>query len=212
MSNNKKANLGNGFLFMYDWLPALEILSGEEVKTLLLALIERQRNGTPFPNFESQMVQVFANMIEPTIERRLNGSKGGYKANSAENIDTGVDTTIVSDIVTTAPSKAKQSKAKAKQIRERTPPTPYKKSFGEYNHVKLTEEQYEKLINEYGESTIALYIQKVDEYVEQKGKKYNNHYLTIKNWIRKDNETNERDGNIQSSVAADEKSKYAVTF
>ena len=63
MSNNKKANLGNGFLFMYDWLPALEILSGEEVKTLLLALIERQRNGTPFPNFESQMVQVFANMI-----------------------------------------------------------------------------------------------------------------------------------------------------
>ena len=217
MSNGKNANLSNGFLFMYDWLPALNVLSGDEVKILLLALIDRQRNGTPFPKFESELVQVFANMIEPTIERRINGSKGGYKANSDTNVDTTIDTTVVSDIVTNAPSKAKQSKAKAKQIKADigNAPTPPKKSFGEFSHVLLTDEQHENLINEYGESKTALYILKLDEYIEQTGKKYNSHYITIKTWIRKDDENNgrnERNGSVQPSVETGEKSKYAVTF
>lgn len=94
-------------------------------------------------------------------------------------------------------------------------PTPPKKSFGEFSHVLLTDEQHEKLINEYGESKTALYILKLDEYIEQTGKKYNSHYITIKTWIRKDDENNgrnERNGAVQPSVETGEKSKYAVTF
>ena len=216
MNDSKKANLSNGFLFMYDWLPALNILSGDEVKTLFLALIDRQRNGTPFPEFESELVQVFANMIEPTIERRINGSKGGYKANSDNKPNTNIDTTVVSNIVTDIPSKAKQSKAKAKQNISKAEITeqaaPAYDSFGEFSHVSLTDEQHNKLITEYGEIKTALYIRKLDEYIEQTDKVYKNHYLTIKTWIRKDNENNERNENIQSGVENGEKSKYAVTF
>lgn len=58
--------------------------------------------------------------------------------------------------------------------------------FGEYNHVKLTEEQYNKLVAEYGESQTALYIQKVDEYCQQHGKPYKDYNLTIRKWIAKD--------------------------
>ncbi|MGN0600150.1 MAG: replisome organizer [Oscillospiraceae bacterium] len=98
---------------------------------------------------------------------------------------------------------------------ETTAAMPPKKPFGEFSHVLLTDEQHEKLINEYGESKTDLYILKLDEYIEQKGKKYNNHYLTIKKWIRKDDENNgrnERNGAVQPSVETGEKSKYAVTF
>jgi hypothetical protein len=73
---------------------------------------------------------------------------------------------------------------------ESSPPPTIKKDtkhkYGEYNHVRLTDKDYNKLIEAYGEDKILLYIKKVDEYVEQTGKKYKNHYLTIKNWISKD--------------------------
>lgn len=57
--------------------------------------------------------------------------------------------------------------------------------YGEYKHVLLTDEQYEKLKvefpNDYGER-----IKLLDEGIEMKGYKYKNHYLTIKKWAAKD--------------------------
>lgn len=60
-----------------------------------------------------------------------------------------------------------------------------KHKHGEYQHVLLTDEQYEKLSQDLGDKT-AEYIRRLDEYIEMKGAKYKNHYLTIKNWFRKD--------------------------
>lgn len=57
--------------------------------------------------------------------------------------------------------------------------------YGEYQHVLLTTEQYEKLSQELGDKTFE-YIRRLDEYIEMKGAKYKNHYLTIKNWYRRD--------------------------
>ena len=65
-------------------------------------------------------------------------------------------------------------------------PAPLMKSFGEYNHVKLTEEQYNKLVAEYGKNIIAECIRKVDEYCQQHGKTYKDYNLTIRKWIAKD--------------------------
>jgi DNA replication protein DnaD len=73
------------------------------------------------------------------------------------------------------------------------PPAPEKKKkevkhkYGEYSHVRLTDMQYSKLIEEYGESRIKLYIKKVDEYCQQHGKSYKDYNLTIRNWMNKDN-------------------------
>ena len=68
-------NLESGFLILYDWLPALQTLSGEDYKALVEALIARQRSGKALPSFANPMVQVFADMMEPTIVRRLKGSE-----------------------------------------------------------------------------------------------------------------------------------------
>lgn len=75
---NEKSNL-IGFLFSYDWLPIINLLSAEEFKALFLALLLRQKDGVPIPHFESDLANAIASMIEPTIKRRLNGQKGGLK-------------------------------------------------------------------------------------------------------------------------------------
>lgn len=72
-------NLENGFLFMYDWLPMLEDLSAEGAKELLLALMDRQRNGTPKPQFCDPRSDLYYKVIAYTIDRRRSGQRGGQE-------------------------------------------------------------------------------------------------------------------------------------
>lgn len=58
-----------------------------------------------------------------------------------------------------------------------------KHKYGNYNHVLLTDNEKEKLLNELDEYKFNLVIEKLDEYIEETGKKYKNHYLTIKRWV-----------------------------
>lgn len=67
---------------------------------------------------------------------------------------------------------------------------PANHKYGEYGHVKLTDEQYAKLITDFGEQKTAEYIKRCDEYCQQYGKSYKDYNLTIRNWIRKDGEKN----------------------
>lgn len=71
-------------------------------------------------------------------------------------------------------------------------PTPKPKikkiSFGEYQHIKLTQEQYDKLCEDYGENFIKDYIRKMDEWLQIKGKNpYKDFNLALRNWLNKDN-------------------------
>lgn len=112
--SKKSTNLCSGFLISYDWLPALESLSADDFQTLLFALIRRQKDGEPFPEFSNPTVGIYAKMIEPTIKRRLDGQSGGNKANENATEDTMVVTTADTAIGTTEDtmegSKVKKSK------------------------------------------------------------------------------------------------------
>ena len=77
---NKPYNLGSGFLLLYEWLPALEMLPPDDFKEVVMALIARQRDQIPLPRFNSQLADVFARTFEPVIQRRLDGQNGGKKA------------------------------------------------------------------------------------------------------------------------------------
>ena len=61
-------------------------------------------------------------------------------------------------------------------------PQPQKHVYGEYKHVKLTDEQYTRLIKDYGEEAVADGIRKVDEYCQEFGKRYTDYNLTIRRW------------------------------
>lgn len=62
-----------------------------------------------------------------------------------------------------------------------------KKIYGEYKHVRLTEKQYNKLVDDYGESIVKEYIKRLDEYIQMKGAKYKDHNLTIRHWLNNAN-------------------------
>ncbi len=59
-----------------------------------------------------------------------------------------------------------------------------KRKFGEYKHVLLTDDELEKLKKDF--SDYENMIKNLDEYIEMKGAKYKNHYLTMRKWARKD--------------------------
>lgn len=62
-----------------------------------------------------------------------------------------------------------------------------KKKYGEYNNVKLTDGEFEKLKSDYGEKIISEYIERLDEYIASKGVKYKNHNAAIRSWLRRAN-------------------------
>ena len=86
-------------------------------------------------------------------------------------------------------------------------PTPTKHKKGEYGHVLLTEEQEEKLIDEYGSILAVKAITFLDEYIEMKGYKAKNHYLAIKKWVIDavmEREPKSRSGELGNSFDTDD--------
>ena len=67
-----------------------------------------------------------------------------------------------------------------------TPPKKVKHKYGEFHHVRMTDDEKSRLEKTFGADIVAQYIQKLDEYIENKNAKYKNHSLTIRNWIKKD--------------------------
>lgn len=58
-----------------------------------------------------------------------------------------------------------------------------KNVYGEFSRVKLTDDQYEKLVNKYGQVIVDQYIKKIDCYVESGGKSYKSFYAAIIKWV-----------------------------
>ncbi len=65
---------------------------------------------------------------------------------------------------------------------------PTKHKHGEYNNVLLTDDELEKLKDEFPDWEER--IDRLSSYVASTGKSYKSHYATIRNWARKDSEQN----------------------
>lgn len=61
--------------------------------------------------------------------------------------------------------------------------TPVKHTHGEYKHVRLTDEELNKLIAKHGEIKTKQAITKLDEYMEMTGKSYKSCYLAMLKWV-----------------------------
>lgn len=96
-----------------------------------------------------------------------------YDVESDSSDSDHVPDTNVGNIQQTEPKKVKKSK-------------PIKHKYGEYNNVLLTDEELEKLKDEYFDWSER--IERLSSYVASTGKSYKSHYATIRNWARKDSE------------------------
>lgn len=61
--NNEK-----GILLFYDWFEALKCLKDEDLRKMLVAMIEYHRDNTPPPKFEGSAA-IIASFIFPQIRR-----------------------------------------------------------------------------------------------------------------------------------------------
>ncbi len=64
-------------------------------------------------------------------------------------------------------------------------PSRQKRKYGEFSHVLLTDMEKERLISELGQDIFDKCITKLDEYIEVRKPKYNNHNLVIRKWVIK---------------------------
>lgn len=62
-------------------------------------------------------------------------------------------------------------------------PAATKHTHGEYKHVRLTDEEYQKLIADYGQDATEKAITLLDGYIEEKGYKSKSHNLALRRWV-----------------------------
>jgi hypothetical protein len=83
--------------------------------------------------------------------------------------DTSVSVSVsVSDSVSVSEKQKKPKKVKHK--------------YGEYGHVALTDEEYSRLVSDYGEPAVKGGITKVDKYCQKSGKTYKDYNLVLRDW------------------------------
>ena len=58
-----------------------------------------------------------------------------------------------------------------------------KHTYGVYKHVRLTDDEYKRLCDEYGDIKTGECITFLDEYMEMKDYKAKSHYLCIRKWV-----------------------------
>lgn len=67
--------------------------------------------------------------------------------------------------------------------KERSKEEENKRIYGEYRHVRLTDDEHQKLISDFGETDTREAIRFLDEYIEMKGYKVKSHYLAMRKWV-----------------------------
>ena len=82
-------------------------------------------------------------------------------------------------------SQRREEKSREEKSREKknTAAEAARHKHGEYRHVLLTAEQYQKLCEDYGDVDTHDAIKFLDEYIEMKGYKAKNHNLALRKWV-----------------------------
>ena len=83
---------------------------------------------------------------------------------------------------------------------------PTRHKYGLYENVLLTDEDYQKLQEEFPHDYFER-IERLSEYIASTGKKYKNHLATIRNWARNDVQkkpANRKGGNVFLEIAQEE--------
>ena len=214
------------FMIYLDNEKQVNMLTDEQAGKLFKALFEFAKDGTETDFNDGMIAMAFSFMAdsikrdtekyESICQKRAENIKKRWnkKQNEGNTNDTNVYNCNFCNTNHTHIDKDKDidiDKDKEIDINKRTgkpspaPPKSVKKKFGEYGNVSLTDEQYSQLVKDYGEPVMNDYIQRMDEYIQMKGKKYKDFNLALRNWIKKDGITKGNDsyGRINKGIILD---------
>ncbi|MDF2805013.1 MAG: Phage replication initiation protein [Anaerocolumna sp.] len=148
----------------------------------------------------------YASTIYQEEKRLLVENNGTYELNDIQNVIPS-DNQVVDKMDTQVRlgkdrlEIGKDSIDKEEPKPKNKPPKEIKHKYGEYNHISLTDKEYEKLVKDFNEKLIKSFITKMDEYIELHGKTYKNYNLAIRQWIKRDNDK----GNSKQNKAVNHK-------
>ena len=104
-------------------------------------------------------------------ERQKKQIECNVNSNVNSNVDSNVDSNVnVNSLDIDNKDKDKKDK---KEIKHR---------YGEYRHILLTDTQYSRLVNDYGEKAVIDGIENVDKYCQKSGKTYKDYNLVLRDW------------------------------
>ena len=189
-----------GVMLYFSILPALDSLPPASAGTLLLAAMHYAQDGRE-PVFEDGALSFAWSFLKPSIDRdgevydekRLRGEWLTYcrqcKRDNTEPLDfetwrqrtvtdplrTDTDTQPIS-ISVSIPDSLSVSDSMSVSVSNKSigadkPPTPTRKKFGEYGWVKLTEDEYNRLLSDLGQAELDRCIQYIDESAQGNGNK-----------------------------------------
>lgn len=90
--------------------------------------------------------------------------------------------------------KGSEEKRRERKKTDTASSDPKKETYGELQKVKLTIEEYQKLIERLGENNTRALIEELDSYIASKGKRYASHYATLLNWARRKFQEHQKEG------------------
>ena len=133
---------------------------------------EKIINGVKFCEYYATKFNGVLNKVAYPIQQSLTG---GMQQSLPNNIGfNNLKDNIKNNIYSASPAEPTK------------PSAPQKHKYGEYKNVLHTDEEYEKLQNEFP-NDYEERIERLSSYIASKGAKYKNHLATIRNWARKDN-------------------------
>ncbi len=136
------------------------------------------RMNTNISSWNSSSIDIQGLQILVTLQQKCKGY-------------TDVEVTLPENGKGTLPENGNPPKAKSGTIKESinkvlNKGAPTKKKYGEGQNVLLAENEYNKLVQKFGQAGAATRIEKLSCYIASTGKKYKSHYFTILNWSYKD--------------------------
>lgn len=156
----------NGFIYISSWEEYQNIEGLEKIREQ-----NRKRVAKHRKNKQNQDCNVTSNVTCNVTVTECNGID---KEEDKEKDKESDNKKIITDSANPSPSSSSK-----KSKKEKIP----KHKRGEYQHVLLTDEEEEKLIDEFGMVFALKAITFLDEYIEETGYTRKNHYLCIKRWV-----------------------------
>lgn len=154
------------FIFINNWEKHQNVDGLEKLK---LSNAERQKRYRERKKLEQQGIEAPSedseNNVESNVTRNVTDNATSL-TNNALDIDKELDKEIDKDI------KKKDTKKKK---------TVSKIKYAEF--VSMTEEEYKKLLENYGEANVKRMIETLDNYKGANGKKYKSDYRAILTWV-----------------------------
>ena len=164
-------------------------ITGVEIMNLLIEMnaLDKELWGQKViwcQNFVNNLTGVYRNRRRKIPQKPIITDN---KAISTDNNSISTDSNSPSSPHTPYYPKSKVKETKGKDIKEN--PQIIKGKYGEFNNVLLTDKEYQKLIERFGNQQTKDLIEKLSAYLASKGKRYKSHYATILNWQRRDKES-----------------------